>query len=144
MGRFENLKFAPGLKTDGVLGPEIWRGHFGNCIRPFEKHQKWVQMIHNTICDIFQPINYLSYGLDVEIRPKLTPGAGTQVQYRTALWLHGHDDHPRFHIPNRAHGALSRQLLHVSGCHPVTEHNLTTCRTYSRKTIACQAAPNSK
>ena len=66
------------------------RGDFENCIRPFTKHQKWVQMIPNTISDIFQPINNFSYGLDVEIRPKLTPGAGTQVQYRTALWLHGH------------------------------------------------------
>ena len=54
-------------------------------------HQKWVQMIPNTISDIFQAINDFSYGLDVEIRPKLTPGAGTQVQYSTALWLHGHD-----------------------------------------------------
>ena len=40
-------------------------------------HQKWVQMIPDTISDIFQPINDFSYGLDVEIRPKLTPGAGT-------------------------------------------------------------------
>ena len=74
---------------------EFWdlkfgRGHFENCIRPFKKHQKWVQMIPNTISDIFQAIHDFSYGLDVEIRPKLTPGAGTQVQYRTALWLHGH------------------------------------------------------
>ena len=38
----------------------------------------------------FQPRIDFYYGLDVEIRPKLTPGAGTQVQYRTALWLHGH------------------------------------------------------
>ena len=40
--------------------------------------------------DTFQPIIDFSYGLDDEIRPKLTPGAGTQVQYSTALWLHGH------------------------------------------------------
>ena len=36
-----------------------------------------VQMIPNTISDTFQAINDFSYGLDVEIRPKLTPGAGT-------------------------------------------------------------------
>ena len=34
-------------------------------------------MIPNTISDIFQPINDFLYGLDVEIRPKLTPGAST-------------------------------------------------------------------
>ena len=34
-------------------------------------------MTPNTISDIFQPINDFCYGLDVEIRPKLTPGAGT-------------------------------------------------------------------
>ena len=76
------------------------RGHFENCIRPFTKHQKLVQMIPNTISDIFQAINDFSYGLDVEIRPKLTPGAGTQVQYSTALWLHGHENpysHQRAH-----------------------------------------------
>ena len=43
-------------------------------------------MIPGTIFDIFQPMNDFFYGLDVEIRPKLTPGAGTQVQYSTALW----------------------------------------------------------
>ena len=48
-------------------------------------------MIPNTVFDTFQPIIDFSYGLDVEIRPKLAPGAGTQVQYSTALWLHGHD-----------------------------------------------------
>ena len=47
-------------------------------------------MIPNTISDIFQPRIDFSYGLDVEIRPKLTPSAGTQVQYSTALWLHSH------------------------------------------------------
>ena len=44
--------------------------------------------------DTFQPRIYFSYGLDDEIRPKLTPGAGTQVQYSTAVWLHGHAIHP--------------------------------------------------
>ena len=34
-------------------------------------------MILGTISDIFQPMNDFFYGLDVEIRPKLTPGAGT-------------------------------------------------------------------
>ena len=34
-------------------------------------------MIPGTIFDIFQPMNDFFYGLDVEIRPKLTPGAGT-------------------------------------------------------------------
>ena len=34
-------------------------------------------MIPGTIFDIFQPLNDFFYGLDVEIRPKLTPGAGT-------------------------------------------------------------------
>ena len=66
------------------------RGDFENCIRPFKKSQKWVQMIPNTISDIFRPIIDFSYWLDVEIWPKLTPGAGTQVQYSTALWPHGH------------------------------------------------------
>ena len=42
-------------------------------------------MIPNTISDTVQPINVFLYGLDVEIRPKLTPGASTQVQYST--WL---------------------------------------------------------
>ena len=53
------------------------RGNFENCIQPFKKYQKWVQMIPGTIFDIFQPMNDFFYGLDVEIRPKLTPGAGT-------------------------------------------------------------------
>ena len=30
-------------------------------------------MIPDTISDIFQPMNDFFYGLDVEIRPKLTP-----------------------------------------------------------------------
>ena len=77
MGRFEIWEFVPGLKIDGVLEPEIWSGGFENCIRPFKMHQKWVQMIPDTISDIFQPINAFFYGLDVEIRPKLTPGTGT-------------------------------------------------------------------
>ena len=40
-------------------------------------HQKWVQMIPSTISGTFQPRIDFFYGLDVEIRPKLTPGAGT-------------------------------------------------------------------
>ena len=48
-------------------------------------------MIPNGFFDTFQPRIDFSYGLDVEIRPKSTPGAGTQVQYSTALRLHGHD-----------------------------------------------------
>ena len=95
MVRFGNLEFVPGPKIDGVLGPEIWPGHFENCIRSFKMHQKWVQIIPSTISSTFQPRIDFSYGLDVEIRPKLTPGAGTQVQYRTALWLHGHERHCR-------------------------------------------------
>ena len=79
MGRFDNLKFDPGLKIDDVWGLEIWPGHFENCIRPFKKHQKWVQMIPNAIFDTFQPRIDFSYGLDVEIRPNLAPGASTQV-----------------------------------------------------------------
>ena len=70
------------------------RGHFENCIRPFKKYQKWMQMIPNINSDTFQPIIDFSYGLDVEIRPKLTPGAGTQVLYSTALWMHGRGDNP--------------------------------------------------
>ena len=50
-----------------------------------------MQTIPNGIFDTFQPRIEFSCRLDVEIRPKLTPGAGTQVQYSTALWLHGHD-----------------------------------------------------
>ena len=34
-------------------------------------------MIPDTISDIFQPMNDFCYGLDVEMRPKLAPGAGT-------------------------------------------------------------------
>ena len=34
-------------------------------------------MIPDTISDIFQAMNDFFYGLDVEIRPKLTPSAGT-------------------------------------------------------------------
>ena len=63
----------------GFWNLKFGRGSFENCIRPFKMHQKWVQMIPDTISDIFQPINDFCYGLDVEIRPKLTPGAGTQV-----------------------------------------------------------------
>ena len=67
-------------------------GHFENCIRPFKKKkQKWMQMIPKGIFDTFQPRIDFSYGLDREIRPKLTPGAGTQVQYSAAIWLHGHE-----------------------------------------------------
>ena len=44
---------------------------------PFKMDQTCVQMIPNGICDTFQPILDFLYGLDVEIRPKLTPGAGT-------------------------------------------------------------------
>ena len=92
MGRFENLEFVSGLKIDGFGDLKFGRGHFENCIRPFKKHQKWMQMIPNTISDTFQPIIDFSYGLDVEIRPKLTPGAGTPgtVHYRslaTRPWL---------------------------------------------------------
>ena len=61
----------------GFWNLKFGRGSFENCIRPFKMHQKWVQMIPDTISDIFQPINDFFYGLDVEIRPKLTPGAGT-------------------------------------------------------------------
>ena len=86
MGRFQNLKSVPGLKIDGVWNLKFGRGHFENCIRPYRKYQKLLQMIPNTISDTFQPRIDFSYGLDVEIRPKLTPGAGTQVQYSTALW----------------------------------------------------------
>ena len=71
MARFENLEFVPGLKIDGV----------GNCIRPFTKHQKWVQMMPNGTFDTFQPRIDFSYGLDVEIQPKLTPRAGTGGEY---------------------------------------------------------------
>ena len=74
----------------GLGDLKFGRGHFENCIRPFKNYQKWMQMIPNGIVDTFQPITDFSYGLDVEIQPKLTPGAGTQVQYSTALWLHGH------------------------------------------------------
>ena len=73
----------------GFWDLKFGRGHFENCIRPFKKHQKWVQMIPNTISDIFQPRIDFSYGLDVEIRPKLTPGAGTQVQYSKPLHSSG-------------------------------------------------------
>ena len=90
MGRFESLECVPGLKIDGGWDLKFGRGHFENSIRPFNKHKKWMQMIPNGIVDTVQPRIDFSYGLDVEIRPKLTPGAGTQVQYRTALWLHGH------------------------------------------------------
>ena len=93
MARWGDLKiwklFAA-LKQMGFGDLKLGRGHFENSIRPFKKHQKWMQMIPNTISDTFQPIIDFSYGLDVEIRPKLTPGAGTQVQYSTALWPHGH------------------------------------------------------
>ena len=70
MGKFENLEFVPGLKIDRFGDRKFGRGHFENCIQPFKKHQKWVQMIPNTISDTFQPIIDFSYGLDVEIRPK--------------------------------------------------------------------------
>ena len=90
MGRLRNSEFGPGLKIDGFLDLIFGRGHFENCIRPFKKHQKWVNMIPNGFFETFQPRIDFSYGLDVEIRPKLTPCAGTQVQYSTTLWLHGH------------------------------------------------------
>ena len=84
--RWGDLKIRnlfPALKYMGFWDLTFGRGHFENCIRSFKMHQKWVQMIPNTISDIFQPRIDFSYGLDVEIRPKLTPGAGTQVQYST-------------------------------------------------------------
>ena len=115
MGRFGNLKFAPGLKIYGCWNLKIGRGSFEKRIRPFKKSQKWVQMIPNTISDIFQPRIDFSYGLDVEIRPKLTPGAGTQVQYSTALWVHGHEG-SLAHSPGTAQalpsaGLMSRRML---------------------------------
>ena len=67
-------------------------------------------MIPNTISDIFQAINDFSYGLDVEIQPKLTPGAGTQVQYSTALWLHGH-----------GYARMPMQIDGIQGCLLVPE-----------------------
>ena len=73
----------PTLKQISFGDPNVGRGHFENCIRPFKIDPKCVQMIPNGICDTFQPIIDLFYWLDVEIRPKLTPGAGTQVQYNT-------------------------------------------------------------
>ena len=71
-------------------------------------------MIPNTISDIFQHRIDFSYGLDVEIRPKLTPGAGTQVQYRTALWLHGHESAKA--RPPQHTTAAARRSFH----HPIT------------------------
>ena len=99
MARWGDLKIwnlFPALKIYGFGDLTFGQGNFANCILSFKKHQKWVQMIPNKICDICQPRIDFSYGLDVEIRPKLTHGAGTQVQYKlflysTALWLHGHD-----------------------------------------------------
>ena len=49
MGRFENLEFVLGLKIDGFGDLTFGQGHFESCIRPFKKHQKWVQMIPNGI-----------------------------------------------------------------------------------------------
>ena len=65
----------------GFWDLKFGRGHFENCIRPFKNHQKWGHMIPNTISGIFQPGIDFSYGLDVEIRPKLTPGAGTSTPH---------------------------------------------------------------
>ena len=78
MGRFDNSEFVPGLKIDGVWGPEFWSGSFLKLHPAIQKTSKWVQMIPNTISDIFQPIIDVSYGLDVEIRPK-SGGAHPQI-----------------------------------------------------------------
>ena len=86
MARWGDLRFGnlfPALKYIGFWNLKFGRGSFENCIRPFKMHQKWVQMIPDTISDIFQPINDFFYGLDVEIRPKLTPGAGTRCSGNT-------------------------------------------------------------
>ena len=78
MVRFEIWEFVPGLKINmGVWNLNFGRGNFENCIQPFKKYKKRVQLIPDTISGIFQPINVCFYDLDVEIRPKLTPGAGT-------------------------------------------------------------------
>ena len=93
MARWGDLKIwnlFPAIKWMGFGDLQFGLGHFENCIRPFEKHQTWMQMIPNGISDTFQPRIDFSYGLDDEIRPKSTPSAGAQVQYSTALWLHGH------------------------------------------------------
>ena len=80
------MEFVPGLKIDWVLGPEIWPGSLLKIASGHAKEQqKYVQMIPNGFfLNVFQPRIDFSYGLDVEIRPKLTPSAGTQVQYSAA------------------------------------------------------------
>ena len=58
------------------LGPEHFSqiSDFQNRVfYPSKTHRKCVEMIPDGICDISQPMNDLFYGLDVEIRPKLTP-----------------------------------------------------------------------
>ena len=63
-------------------------------------------MIPDTISDIFQPMHDCFYGLDVEIRPKLTPGAGTPGWALAAI-------HPRW--GNR----YCRQSVNSQACsHP--------------------------
>ena len=91
MGRFEIWEFVPGLEIDGVWRPETLSGIILKIASSHsKKHQTWVQMIPNGFFDTFWPRIDFSCGLDVEMRPKLTPGAGTQVQYSTAFRLHGH------------------------------------------------------
>ena len=78
-------------------------------------------MIPNRMFDTFQSRIDFSYGLDVEIRPKLTPGAGPQVQYSTALWLHGHVLHQPVAgtgRPGAAPAMLSSSLLLIAARAP--------------------------
>ena len=91
MGSFENVEFVPGLKIDGFEDLKFGRGHFENCIRPFKKHQKWVQMIPNGFFWYFPAQNwfFLWAGCwdSAEIDPwRRYTGA---VQYRSLAAGHG-------------------------------------------------------
>ena len=90
MGRFENLKFDPGLKTDGFWDLNFGQGRCENCIRPFKKYQNWVQMIPNGFLVLSGPELIFLMGWMLRFGRNWPPA---QVhRYSTALWLHGHEN----------------------------------------------------
>ena len=78
MARWGDLRFGnlfPALKQMGFWDLTFGRGHFENCIRPFETDQTCVQMSPNGIRDISQPIkNQMAFrgGRQIMVGSRLT------------------------------------------------------------------------
>ena len=122
MARWGDLKIWKmflALKSMGFGDLKIGRGNFQNCIRPFKKHHKWVQMIPNGIVDTFQPRIEFSYGLDDDIRPKLTPmqTLWDALPKKTCTWVPKDDQtvNNGKHINNElAKGTTVGTILHIT------------------------------